>query len=894
MTYALASTRGAIRAFIALFGILLGVLAPPVAQAQAAGGGAEAAQLASKLTRPPELLQFVEAEYPDSERASGRSAAVVLQITISATGAVDEVSVSESAGPAFDEAALAAARQFVFRPAEIDGLPAPIRILYRYEFVLRVAAPTSAVFVGSVRNRDTHAPLPNVTVALDSGASAVTDASGRFQIPEVSPGAHAVTLSGEQLTALRTEETFVAGQQLDATYDVQLESPAVAGEPSEDLEIVVVAPALRKQVVSTEVSAEQARKVPGTQGDVLRVVENLPGVARSSVGSGQLVVWGSAPEDTRVYVDGVRVPRLYHNGGLRSVISSDFVQSVDLVPGGYGAAFGRGLGGLVTVSTRPIDGPGTHGSLAIDVLDASGAVRAPITDKLHFALAARRSHLSEVVSAVTDRSVEDYFPIPRYHDGQARLRYQLSKTDSLELTGLLSSDHILRTLVAADPARTARESRDIDFQRVYLGYRAQLDDGSSVVFTPFFGFDASKLANRVGTTPTDLSNDTMLGGLRTSWRKKSFDWLTVELGLDAEIARASLRRSGSIGAPPREGDVRVFGQPPPDQINIDDWRAVLVGMAPYVEADVALVDDKLHIYTGLRADPNLVSVSRRLPPQGNSPPVGLTQQDFALEPRLAVRYAFSSRFAVKTAYGAYHQPPQVEDLSATFGNPTLKTARADHVLLGATLGITDTLSVELTGFYAKSSDLAVRSPLSSPLIAQALVQKGEGQAFGSQVLVRQELSKHFFGWLSYSLLRSERRASDQAGWRPFDYDQTHILTALASYDLGAGFEIGVRFRYATGFPRTEVIGAFYDASRDLFQPRFGEHNALRIPAFLELDVRIEKRFVIAGTELNAYLELQNATDRKNPEEIVYNNDYSGRKYITGLPILPVVGVRWTF
>ena len=36
----------------------------------------------------------------------------------------------------------------------------------------------------------------------------------------------------------------------------------------------------------------RARRVPGTQGDVLKVVENLPGVARASIGSGQLVVWG--------------------------------------------------------------------------------------------------------------------------------------------------------------------------------------------------------------------------------------------------------------------------------------------------------------------------------------------------------------------------------------------------------------------------------------------------------------------------------------------------------------------------------------------------------------------------------------------------------------------------
>jgi TonB family protein len=875
-------------------------LAALLLAAHAAAAFAQAAeQTAPQLTKAPELVKFVEAVYPESERASGRAASVILQITISATGAVEEASVTESAGPAFDEAALAAVKAFVFTPAEIDGKPAPIRILYKYDFVLKVEAPTTAIYAGIVRDRDnTTKPVPHVTIALDSGLSAVTGADGRFQILDVPPGKVGVTLSGPDLTALRTEETFVAGEQLEATYDVQLASAVDPDEPTDDLEIVVTAPPLRRQVVSTEVSAEQARKVPGTQGDVLRVVENLPGVARSSVGSGALVVWGSAPEDTRVYVDGVRIPRLYHNGGLRSVVSSDFVQSVDLVPGGYGAAFGRGLGGLVTVTTRKIDENaepgGVHGSVAVDILDASAAVRAQATEDLSLAVAARKSYLDTLLEGAIDEDAKDYFPIPRYYDGQARARYKLGERSSLELTGLISGDRISRTSRDADPARTARETRTIDFQRVYLSYRSELSDGSVVSITPFFGLDSAELTSSVGIVPTDTKSDTVLGGVRASYRVRHADWLTYEVGLDAEVGSSQLERNGSIGAPAREGDIRVFGQPPPDQINADDWQATLVGIAPYAEADVALLENALHIYPGLRLDPNITTVDKRVPTENDLPATGVAHQDLELEPRLALRHAFSDRFAVKAAWGLYHQPPQPEDLSATFGNPQLTTSSAVHWVLGASVSITETLIAELTGFYATSEDLTVRSPVESPLAGQALVQEGQGRAYGAQVLLRQELTNRFFGWLSYSLVRSERRAREEAEWRPFDYDQTHVLTALASYDLGAGFEVGLRARYATGFPRTEVIDAYYDARRDIYQPRFGEHNKLRIPAFVQLDARASKKFTLAGTELDLYVELQNVTNRENPEEIVYDGDYSQREYITGLPILPVAGLRWTF
>jgi hypothetical protein len=162
------------------------------------------------------------------------------------------------------------------------------------------------------------------------------------------------------------------------------------------------------------------------------------------------------------------------------------------------------------------------------------------------------------------------------------------------------------------------------------------------------------------------------------------------------------------------------------------------------------------------------------------------------------------------------------------------------------------------------------------------------------MLLRQELTSHFFGWLSYSFVRSQRRANEDAEWRAFDFDQTHVLTALFSYDLGKGWEVGSRFRYATGYARSEVVDAYYDARRDLYQPIFGAHNRLRLPAFWQLDLRASKRFLLGGTQLNAYVELQNVSNRENAEEIVYDADYSEQQYITGLPLLPVAGLSWEF
>lgn len=426
-----------------------------------------------RLTKPPRVLKFVSAEYPPSERKPGApsSVEVVLRLSISERGEVGEVEVVESRGAAFDAAAVAAARAFVFEPAEIDGAAARIRILYRYAFTLKDEAPTTATFSGTVTDRKTKKALPGVTVALDTGAQATTDGAGHFALEGVAPGTRTVTLSGDRLTPLRTEETFAAGKKLEAIYEIDLGAPAEAGTaPSDDLEIVVNAPLLERRAVSTEIRADEGKRLPGTQGDVLKVVESMPGVARSAAGSGQLIVWGASPEDTRVYVDGVLVPRLYHDGGLRSILATELVGTVELAPGAYGAAYGRGLGGIVLVKTKRWDEDRVRSSVGLDLYDASGSLHLPVTKKLRVEAALRRSHVDTLLGAFAKKDVEDYFPTPHYLDGQGRVSYDLGKDERLSLTGLYGSDRTSRNAPSVDPLFARSETKRASFYRVYASY----------------------------------------------------------------------------------------------------------------------------------------------------------------------------------------------------------------------------------------------------------------------------------------------------------------------------------------------------------------------------------------------------------------------------------------
>src|ERR1041385_744553 len=88
------------------------------------------------VTKAPKLLQALAPEYPPDALAAGKEAKVKTRVHTDATGTVTAVDVLEPVGDGFDEAAVAAAMQYVFEPAEIDGAPAAIAVETSINFVI--------------------------------------------------------------------------------------------------------------------------------------------------------------------------------------------------------------------------------------------------------------------------------------------------------------------------------------------------------------------------------------------------------------------------------------------------------------------------------------------------------------------------------------------------------------------------------------------------------------------------------------------------------------------------------------------------------------------------------------------------------------------------------------
>lgn len=785
-------------------------------------GGAAFAQT---LTRPPAHVEGALPPYPAD--GDGRTVTVRLLITIEADGAVSAVDRVGPPAPPFDAAAIEAVRAWRFTPAELDGVPSAVRVPFTVTFAPTVAAPEPA---------PTHPPEP---------PPAPPDLPAP-DLPGTSPGPP--DLPGTSPASPDPDALRVVGRRV---------APPPAG--------------------STARAAAPLRVTAGAAGDPTVAAQALPAVARPSAGSGALIVWGADADATRILVDGVPVPALYHEGGLRGVLPPALVDTIVLTPAGFGPAHGRAVGGLLEVETTPPAASALRGEVAVDVLDASALVEARPAPPLTLLVAGRFGWLDHTLPALAP-DAEALVPASAWRDYAARVALDHDGAET-RVIAFGALDAVDRAGLAVEPGVVPRATVDRAFHRVALHH----DRAGGARLTLWYGDDRDTRAARFGATATRVDLHARRGGARLARAIGP-----LRLGLDLEATHTEARRTGTLALPPREGDRVVFGQSPGDGVNRDRWARLDLGAAAYARLDLRLFD-RLDLSPGLRVEPRLARSDRRLPVTPGAVETGADRWAAWVEPRLSAAWRLTERLTTRLAGGLYHQPPAAADTSPVFGGAALDGPRAVHALAGLRWRAPDGLDAELALFARRTDGLTARTTEASPPAAALLVDAGAGRAHGAQATVRTPAWEGLTAQLAYALTVAERRAHDAAPWRPFDGEQRHGLNAAVSWSAGP-WSLGGRLRLASGRPTPRVIGATWDAAHGRFDPLFAD-DPDRLPTFAQLDLRLGYTHRLPAADVEASLEVINVTDRDNVEAWVYRADYGARAPLTGLPLLGVAGLR---
>jgi hypothetical protein len=690
-------------------------------------------------------------------------------------------------------------------------------------FPARAEGDAGASSTSTDGGTDARAPVPDGRAPVPDGSAPVPDA--RAPVPDTASAAPI----GDGGADLESPVSAAAPAPLSGA------APAPLGETTVRTR--------RRDSGQTTLSPADVRNMPGAFGDPFRAIEALPGITPVVSGLPYFYIRGAPPNDNGYYVDGIRVPLLFHLGIGQGVIHPGLIDRVDFFPGAPPARYGGVVGAIVAGQTRD-PAPARRGEANLRLFDAGGLLESPLGGNRGSVLVAGRyGYPGPILGAITpglDLSYWDY---------QARASWRLSDRDTLGMFAFGSHDHLSTPSPSGDPAAQPIEQFLSDFHRVDLRYDHALARGQ-VRLALTGGRD------RQGAAPTYITDSS--AGVRLEVQGRVAVPMRVRAG-------ASLRLDayGFEQGPTRPGDPPVpsTADPPPTNLTSSAHADVVWVLGPRIELTPGL---RFDLFASSRASaPGAVTRVRTTVP--------------AFDPRLSARVTIAPAFAWIATFGTSHQYPalRVGSLPAPVvtvpGFPigerqpqvALQTSQGIEIGLPADIVVTGTgfLSrwsglTDVTAMCVQTSDGGsmpgevprYRCPDSRPV---------SGHAYGLELLARRPLSRRVSGWLSYTLSRSIRDAhfinasgGDDHVTVPSDADRTHVVNALIAWEIGRRWRLGARGLFYTGMPYSRLDGVV----------PVPPYNAYRTPSFLRFDIRLEKRWALGrDASIALVVEGQNVT-----------------------------------
>lgn len=621
-------------------------------------------------------------------------------------------------------------------------------------------------------------------------------------------------------------------------------------------------------------------RLPGTRGDAFAAITSMPSMGRPPALSTVFVVRGAGPEETVTFLDGAPLPQAFHFGGLVSVVPSSLLSSIAILPGGFGAPYGRATAGVVDVKLATPPGDGVHGSIGLDALDVGATLTAPVfrgKPDTTVAVGVRRSHVDAWIGTILGDSLSG--ELPRYLDGQVVLEHAFSSRTRLRAAFLGADDGVSVT----DPDTNRTGSWKSSVLRAHARLESKLDGGGSTLAVFSVGRSRDSIVGDLDAWENDRK--TLYGRLEATLPIAGPERATLAVGTDVLATRLDGLRV--LGIPTSSfGGSAVFALRGSIQVaRVEPGAWAELRLEPIAHVTVT---------PGVRLDRGF-------------------RGEALVQPRVALRGALSPVTAVKALVGIYARNNPLDAVDARDFEGTLLPVPAEPgPVRGAHggLGLEHAFSreVQLTcDLWARSANgvLVARQQPARPYYEDLLsggraitgyyyplnADSARTRAMGLELLLKFSGPSHA-GFLGYAVSRSELRDDPYAPWRRAPFDQTHVVNAAWIQNLGGGWEAGLRFRLAIG-----VLDSAYPATQvaPKTDPNVDPNRPLpELAPIHSLDVRLERSFRLGPGTASAYVEIRNVYDRRAREPLAYNHVYGYPVVGSGLPIIPNLGVRGAF
>jgi hypothetical protein len=609
------------------------------------------------------------------------------------------------------------------------------------------------------------------------------------------------------------------------------------------------------------IKAKELAKVAGANNDPLKALETLPGVVVVSDFSDQMAVRGGDPQDNSYLLDHCPWPSPFHLGGFESTISADLMDQIDFYPSSFPARFGDGAdGAVIDVSTRPGKDDRIHGKLDINFLGASGMAEGP-TGFMNgsWAVQGRRSYfdLAEKLADFGGVNIA-------YWDLGATLVLHPAPGHTLKALVLTSVDQ-LEMDIKADKVNDPRFAGAFNYLNGFGTGGITWDWDLAPETRSELSLYATEQDSsfKLGTA-IDSVQQPSTEGLREDFRWHLGRLVGVEHSLDMG-AEGLLRQETDTFSVPQDlinKNIKYNSVTLTEDTSADD------------AAGAAWLEDRLRV-----APAFLLLVSARAEKFSNV-------SASVLMPRLGAEWDLDEVTTLKAAWGVYAHQPNVMQSDPVLGNPNLSPA----ITQDSTLGLERRLGPGLTGrveAYYKVLGQVIESDTTTGQVSN----DGEGEAYGLELFLRQQMTGKLSGWLDYTYSRSIRLPSASLPWQYDEFDEPHVFNLVLNYQKTPQWSMGTKLRYNSG-PRVTPILSTYQDQNLVWQEVKGQPYSQELGDTLRWDVRTDYSFLYWGWKLDVYLEIINLLGRENPQGL---SDQQGDVQVTkGFPRFPMLGVSAEF